>query len=104
VIAVQFVLVGIIWGSSFLFMKVALGGISPRRSRGDVSCWAAATLGVFVLVRRDRLPARAVRARVWGHMTVLAVTFCVVPFCCSRGPSSTSPRASGASTTRRHRS
>lgn len=80
-IAVQFVLMGIIWGSSFLFMKVALGGISPAQVAWGRLVLGAATLGVFVLVRRDRLPAlRGAGRRVWGHMTVLAVTFCVVPF------------------------
>ncbi|WP_121190557.1 DMT family transporter [Microbacterium sp. AG790] len=80
-IAVQFVLVGIIWGSSFLFMKVALGGISPAQVAWGRLVLGAATLGVFVLIRRDRLPAlRGAGARIWGHMTVLAVTFCVVPF------------------------
>lgn len=77
----QFVLVGIIWGSSFLFMKVALGGISPAQVAWGRLVLGAATLGVFVLIRRDRLPAlRGAGARIWGHMTVLAVTFCVVPF------------------------
>lgn len=80
-IAVQFVLMGVIWGSSFLFMKVALGGISPAQVAWGRLVLGAATLGVFVLVRRDRLPAlRGAGARIWGHMTVLAVTFCVVPF------------------------
>lgn len=80
-IAVQFVLMGIIWGSSFLFMKVALGGISPAQVAWGRLVLGAATLGVFVLARRDRLPAlRGAGRRVWGHMTVLAVTFCVVPF------------------------
>ncbi|WP_294982072.1 DMT family transporter [uncultured Microbacterium sp.] len=80
-IAVQFVLMGIIWGSSFLFMKVALGGISPAQVAWGRLVLGAATLGVFVLVRRDRLPAlRGAGARIWGHMTVLALTFCVVPF------------------------
>ncbi len=80
-IAVQFVLMGIIWGSSFLFMKVALGGISPAQVAWGRLVLGAATLGVFVLVRRDRLPGLGrENARVWGHMTVLAVSFCVVPF------------------------
>lgn len=81
VIAVQFVLVGVIWGSSFLFMKVALEGISPAQVAWGRLVLGALTLGLFVLARRDRLPAvRGAGARVWGHMTVLAVSFCVVPF------------------------
>lgn len=72
---------GIIWGSSFLFMKVALGGISPAQVAWGRLVLGAATLGVFVLARRDRLPGLGREdARVWCHMTVLAVSFCVVPF------------------------
>jgi drug/metabolite transporter (DMT)-like permease len=76
-IAVQFVLTGIIWGSSFLFMKVALGGISPAQVAWSRLILGALTLGLFVALRRDRLP-RSVK--LWAHMTVLAVSFCVVPF------------------------
>lgn len=76
-ITVQFVLCGIVWGSSFLFMKTALTGISPAQVAWSRLILGAVTLGVFVALRRDRLPRRLV---VWAHMTVLAVTFCVVPF------------------------
>jgi drug/metabolite transporter (DMT)-like permease len=77
VLTVQFVLTGIIWGSSFLFMKVALEGISPAQVVWSRLVLGALTLGIFVALRRDRLPSRI---RVWVHMTVLAVSFCVVPF------------------------
>ncbi|MCR2794368.1 DMT family transporter [Microbacterium sp. zg.Y625] len=73
----QFVLTGIIWGSSFLFMKVALEGVSPAQVVWARLVLGALTLGVFVALRRERLPRRL---RVWGHMTVLALSFCVVPF------------------------
>jgi len=73
----QFVLTGVIWGSSFLFMKVALGGVSPAQVAWTRLVLGAVTLGLFVLARRERLPRRL---RVWGHMLVLAVTFCVIPF------------------------
>lgn len=76
-IAVQFVLCGIVWGSSFLFMKVALTGISPAQVAWSRLILGALTLGIFVVLRRDRLPRRLV---VWIHMSVLAVSFCVVPF------------------------
>ncbi len=76
-IAVQFVLTGIIWGSSFLFMKVALEGMSPAQVAWSRLILGALTLGLFVALRRDALPRNV---RVWGHMTVLAVSFCVVPF------------------------
>lgn len=76
-IAVQFVLTGVIWGSSFLFMKVALQGISPAQVAWSRLVLGALTLGLFVWLRREALPRRV---RVWLHMTVLAVSFCVVPF------------------------
>lgn len=80
-VAVQFLLLGIIWGSSFLFMKVALEGISPAQVVWGRLVLGALTLGLFVLIRRDRLPAfRGAGLRTWGHMSVLAVSFCVVPF------------------------
>ncbi|WP_374679355.1 MULTISPECIES: DMT family transporter [Microbacterium] len=77
VLIVQFVLTGVIWGSSFLFMKVALEGVSPAQVVWSRLVLGALTLGLFVAARRDRLPRRL---RVWGHMTVLALSFCVVPF------------------------
>lgn len=73
----QFVLTGVIWGSSFLFMKVALGGVSPAQVAWTRLVLGGLTLGLFVLARRERLPRRL---RVWVHMTVLAVSFCVIPF------------------------
>ncbi len=76
-IAVQFVLTGIIWGSSFLFMKVALVGLSPAQVAWSRLILGALTLGLFVVLRRDSLPRSLA---VWGHMTVLAISFCVVPF------------------------
>jgi len=76
-VTAQFVLTGIIWGSSFLFMKVALVGLSPGQVAWSRLILGALTLGLFVAVRRDRLP-RSIR--IWLHMTVLAVSFCVAPF------------------------
>lgn len=76
-IAIQFILTGIVWGSSFLFMKVALGGISPAQVVWSRLVLGALALGLFVALRRDRLP-RALGT--WMHLTVVAVMFCVIPF------------------------
>ncbi|GAA1947645.1 DMT family transporter [Microbacterium deminutum] len=73
----QFVLAGIVWGSSFLFMKVALEGLSPGQVAWSRLMLGGLTLGLIVLLRREHLPRRL---RIWGHMTVLAVTFCVAPY------------------------
>ncbi|WP_345546450.1 DMT family transporter [Microbacterium jejuense] len=76
-ITVQFVLAGIVWGSSFLFMKVALTGISPAQVAWTRILLGTLTLGILVLARREHL-SRSLR--VWGHLLVLGMTFCVIPF------------------------
>ena len=76
-VAVQFALTGIIWGSSFLFMKVALTGLAPAQVAWGRLVLGALTLGAFMLIRRERLPRRP---RVWLHLAVVGVVFCVLPF------------------------
>lgn len=58
-------------------MKVALEGMSPGQVAWSRLVLGAVTLGIFVSLRRERLPRVP---RVWMHMTVLAITFCVIPF------------------------
>jgi len=74
---VQFVLLGIVWGSSFLFIKVGLGGLSPVQVVWGRLVLGAITLGLFALARREHLPRSL---RIWGHMSVLALSFCVAPY------------------------
>jgi len=76
-ITVQFVLAGIVWGSSFLFMKVALTGISPAQVAWTRILLGTLTLGILVLARREHLTRSL---RVWAHLLVLGLTFCVIPF------------------------
>ncbi|MBW9119188.1 DMT family transporter [Microbacterium trichothecenolyticum] len=76
-ITVQFVLAGIVWGASFLFMKVSLTGISPAQVAWTRILLGALTLGVLVLLRREQMTRRLT---VWAHLTVLGLTFCVIPF------------------------
>ncbi|MEV4687868.1 DMT family transporter [Microbacterium sp. LWH3-1.2] len=76
-ITVQFVLAGIVWGASFLFMKVSLTGISPAQVAWTRILLGALTLGALVLLRREHL-TRSLKA--WAHLTVLGLTFCVIPF------------------------
>jgi drug/metabolite transporter (DMT)-like permease len=68
---------GLVWGSSFLFMKVALDGVSF----GQVA-WTRAVLGALTLIvvftlSRRRLPRQPI---VWAHFTVLAFLFAVIPY------------------------
>lgn len=76
-IAVQFVLTGIVWGSSFLFIAIALTGMTPAQVAGGRLLFGALALGAIVAIRRERLPRDR---RVWAHLCVLAFSFCVVPF------------------------
>ncbi|WP_248241353.1 DMT family transporter [Microbacterium kunmingense] len=76
-IVAQFCLAGVVWGSSFLFMKIALEGVGPGQVAWTRLILGALALGVIVAIRRERMPRSL---RVWGHMTVLALSFCVIPF------------------------
>ena len=76
-ITTQFVLSGVVWGASFLFMKISLTGISPAQVAWTRILLGALTLGALVLLRREPLTRNL---RVWGHLAVLGLTFCVVPF------------------------
>jgi len=75
-IVLQFVGMGIVWGSSFLFMKVALDGVSFTQVAWSRLVFGGLTLGVIVLLSRQKLPREPV---VWLHFGVIALTNCVIP-------------------------
>nr|WP_206687672.1 DMT family transporter [Microbacterium yannicii] len=58
-------------------MKVSLTGISPAQVAWTRILLGAVTLGALVLLRREHL-SRSLR--VWAHLLVLGLTFCVIPF------------------------
>jgi drug/metabolite transporter (DMT)-like permease len=68
---------GTIWGSSFLFVKVLVEEASPSAMIAVRIALGAATLGVALLARGQRLPARG---PIWGHLLVMSVCGNVVPF------------------------
>ncbi|MFP3466660.1 DMT family transporter [Leifsonia sp. SIMBA_070] len=76
-VALQFAAMGLVWGASFLFMKVALTGVSFGQVAWARLVFGAITLAVIALVMRARLPREPI---VWLHFTVVAVTYCVIPF------------------------
>ncbi|MHB1171024.1 MAG: DMT family transporter [Lacisediminihabitans sp.] len=76
IIAIQFLAMGLIWGSSFLFMKVALQGVSFTQLAWSRELLGALTLGAIMIVMRQRLPRERV---VWLHFIVIAVTNAVIP-------------------------
>lgn len=71
------VLLAMIWGSSFLFIKVAVSELPPLYvALGRVASGALALL-LFLVVRRDRLPRQAA---FWAHNAVVSVFGIAVPF------------------------
>lgn len=76
-VALQFVAMGLVWGASFLFMKVALEGVSFGQVAWARLVFGAVTLAIIVLATRSRLPREPI---VWLHFAVVAITYCVVPY------------------------
>ncbi|MBN9632433.1 MAG: DMT family transporter [Actinobacteria bacterium] len=76
-VALQFIAMGLVWGASFLFMKVALEGVSFGQVAWARLVFGAVTLGVIVLATRSKLPKQPI---VYLHFVVVAITYCVVPF------------------------
>ncbi len=73
---------GVIWGASFLFMKVALDGVSFGQVAWSRLVLGGLTLGLIVLLSRPRIDGGPVLPRepmVWLHFLVIALSGCVVP-------------------------
>lgn len=68
---------GLIWGASFLFMKVGLQGVGFGQVVWARLVFGALTLGVIAIVTRSRLPREPI---VWLHFVVVAITYCVIPY------------------------
>ena len=75
-VIVQFLGMALIWGASFLFMKVALDGVSFTQVAWSREILGALTLGVIMIIGRHRLPREPI---VWLHFLVIGVTNCVIP-------------------------
>ena len=74
---VRLLVLGAVWGTSFLFIKVALEGLPPLGIALGRSVFGALTM--WALVAYGRLPIPRSRV-VWGHVAVVAVVSNVVPF------------------------
>jgi len=72
-----FLALSLIWGASFLFIKVGLQGLSPAQVVLGRILLGAVTLAVIMAVTRRTWPREP---RVWGHMIVVGTFFCAVPF------------------------
>jgi len=68
---------GLIWGSSFLFIKVAVEQLPPAYLALARVALGAVALLLVVLGTRDRLPREP---RLWGHLAVIALLANAAPF------------------------
>jgi len=55
-VLIQFLAMGVVWGASFLFMKVALTGVSFGQVAWTRAILGAITLVIVFAVSRSRLP------------------------------------------------
>lgn len=73
----RFVVLSVIWGASFLFIKVAVEALAPVQVTFGRCLAGAVAIGAVLAVRREPLPRDV---RTWAHLTVAAVLSNVVPF------------------------
>jgi drug/metabolite transporter (DMT)-like permease len=67
----------LLWGSSFLFIKVSLDGLSPIQIVLARMCTGALVLGAFLVVAGDALPRQPA---VWAHIAVAAIVANLIPY------------------------
>jgi drug/metabolite transporter (DMT)-like permease len=70
-------LLALIWGSAFLWIKLADRGFSPVEVTLARLALGAAVLFAIVLGRRDQVPRSA---RIWTHIVVAALFANAVPY------------------------
>ena len=75
-VLLQFLAMGLVWGASFLFMKVALDGVSYTQIAWSREILGAITLALFMLIGRHRMPREPI---VYLHFVVIAILNCVIP-------------------------
>jgi drug/metabolite transporter (DMT)-like permease len=75
--AIRLALLALLWGSSFLFIKVSLDGLSPIQIvLARMTAGALVLLGIIAL-RHERLPRGP---RTWGHIAVAAIVANLIPY------------------------
>ncbi|GAA1281848.1 DMT family transporter [Streptomyces aureus] len=74
---VRFGALSLIWGFSFLLIKVGTDGYAPFQVTLGRLAFGTAVLAVAMAVRRERLPRGL---RTWGHIAVAAMLLNSLPF------------------------
>ena len=73
----QYVALALTWGTSFLFIKIGLEGLSPGQVVLARLVAGALALAAICAAARQPLPRDPV---VWGHLLVVAALLCTFPF------------------------
>ncbi|MFF5900766.1 DMT family transporter [Streptomyces argenteolus] len=73
----RFLALSLIWGFSFLLIKVGTHGYAPFQVTFGRLLFGTAVLAAAMAVRRERLPRSA---RTWGHLFVAAFFLNALPF------------------------
>jgi drug/metabolite transporter (DMT)-like permease len=73
----KFLLLALIWGLSFLFIKLGEERLAALHVALGRMLTGTATLAVILAVRRERLPSGW---RTWGHLVVASLLLNAVPF------------------------
>ncbi|MFF9671350.1 MULTISPECIES: DMT family transporter [Streptomyces] len=73
----RFGVLSLIWGFSFLLIKVGTEGYAPFQVTLGRLVFGTAVLAATMAVKRERLPRGA---RLWGHMAVAAFLLNALPF------------------------
>ena len=72
-----FLLLALAWGSSYLWIKIGLGSLTPLTLVAGRLLFGAAFLALVVASAREELPRTR---RMYGHLLVMSVINIVVPF------------------------
>ena len=73
----ELLILSLIWGASFLSIRIALNEIGPLTAVAHRTGWAMLFLWAYVLIRRLALPREV---RVWGAFLVMGFLNNVIPF------------------------
>ncbi|MGY1502379.1 DMT family transporter [Streptomyces sp. QTS52] len=74
---IRFGVLSLIWGFSFLLIKVGTQGFEPFQVTFGRLLFGTAVLAAALMVKRERLPRGA---RTWGHLAVAAFLLNALPF------------------------
>ena len=74
---IRFGFLSLVWGFSFLFMKVGTGAYAPFQVTLGRLVFGTAVLAAAMAVKRERLPRGA---RTWAHLAVAALLLNALPF------------------------